>query len=94
MDDPMSRASIEARVVRERRELVAVFTEYVCDDLAIIVANVALKVSAGDPDDATTSPVEVNLHLRRIKQRGHLPDNFRVAPLSSQSSQDTPVVSE
>lgn len=64
----MSRAFVEARVSRERG-LVAVFIESVCDDPFIIAANVALKVSSGDPDYATTSPEEAKLDfLRRIKQ--------------------------
>ena len=64
----MRRASVEARVVRERG-LVAVFIESVCDDPAVIAANVALKVSSGDPDYSTTSPEEARLDfLRRIRQ--------------------------
>ena len=64
----MNRASVEARVTRERG-LVAVFIESVCDDPAIIAANVALKVSSGDPDYANTFPEEAKLDfLRRIKQ--------------------------
>lgn len=64
----MRRASVEARVVRERG-LVAVFIESVCDDPAVIAANVALKVSSGDPDYSTTSPEEAKLDfLRRIRQ--------------------------
>jgi len=65
---PTSRAFVEARVARERG-LVTVFIESVCDDPAIIAANVALKVSSGDPDYANTSPEEAKLDfLRRIKQ--------------------------
>lgn len=46
-----------------------VFIESVCDDPAVIAANVALKVSSGDPDYSTTSPEEAKLDfLRRIKQ--------------------------
>ncbi|KAF9782104.1 bifunctional 6-phosphofructo-2-kinase fructose-2,6-bisphosphate 2-phosphatase [Thelephora terrestris] len=62
------RASVEARVTRERG-IVVVFIESVCDDPAVIAANVALKVSSGDPDYATTSPELAKLDfLRRIKQ--------------------------
>jgi len=62
------RASIEARVTRERG-IVTVFIESACDDPAVIAANVALKVSSGDPDYANTIPEEARLDfLRRIKQ--------------------------
>ena len=45
------------------------FIESVCDDPAVIAANVALKVSSGDPDYAGTSPEVAKLDfLRRIKQ--------------------------
>jgi len=48
---------------------VVVFIESVCDDPAVIAANVALKVSSGDPDYANTSREEAKLDfLRRIKQ--------------------------
>lgn len=62
------RASVEARVTRERG-IVVVFIESVCDDPTVIAANVALKVSSGDPDYANTSREEAKLDfLRRIKQ--------------------------
>lgn len=62
------RASVEARVTRERG-IVVVFIESVCDDPDVIAANVALKVSSGDPDYADTSPEEAKFDfLRRIKQ--------------------------
>lgn len=62
------RASVAARVSKERG-IVAVFIESVCDDPAVIAANVALKVSSGDPDYANTSPEEAKADfLRRIKQ--------------------------
>jgi 6-phosphofructo-2-kinase / fructose-2,6-biphosphatase 2 len=55
-------------VIRERG-IVVVFIESVCDDPAVIAANVALKVSSGDPDYANTSREEAKLDfLRRIKQ--------------------------
>ena len=55
-------------MIRERG-IVVVFIESVCDDPAVIAANVALKVSSGDPDYANTSPEEAKLDfLRRIKQ--------------------------
>lgn len=63
-----TRASVEARVARERG-IVAVFIESICDDPAVIAANVALKVSSGDPDYAKISPEVAKLDfLRRIKQ--------------------------
>ena len=43
------RAKIEARVSKEK-DLILIFLESVCDDPAVIAANVALKVSSGDPD--------------------------------------------
>lgn len=68
VDNPMYRAFIEARVARERG-IVAVFIESVCDDPAVIAANVALKVSSGDPDYSNTFPKEAKLDfLRRIKE--------------------------
>ena len=68
MCNPVIRASVEARVTRERG-IVAVFIESVCDDPVVIAANVALKVSSGDPDYAGTSPEVAKLDfLRRIKQ--------------------------
>jgi len=68
MGNLATRASVEARVTRERG-IVAVFIESVCDDPAVIAANVALKVGSGDPDYAGTSPEVAKLDfLRRIKQ--------------------------
>jgi 6-phosphofructo-2-kinase/fructose-2,6-biphosphatase 2 len=59
---------VEARVSKERG-IIAIFIESVCDDPDIIAANVALKVSSGDPDYANTSPEEAKADfLRRIKQ--------------------------
>ncbi|KII88854.1 hypothetical protein PLICRDRAFT_53373 [Plicaturopsis crispa FD-325 SS-3] len=62
------RANIEARVAKEKGIFV-IFLESICDDPAVIAANVALKVSSGDPDYKDTSPEEAKLDfLRRIKQ--------------------------
>jgi 6-phosphofructo-2-kinase / fructose-2,6-biphosphatase 2 len=59
---------VETRVAKERG-IVAVFIESVCDDPAVIAANVALKVSSGDPDYKNFSPEEAKQDfLRRIKQ--------------------------
>ncbi|KAH7927690.1 bifunctional 6-phosphofructo-2-kinase/fructose-2,6-bisphosphate 2-phosphatase [Leucogyrophana mollusca] len=43
------RAKIEARVAKEKG-IYVIFLESVCNDPAVIAANVALKVSSGDPD--------------------------------------------
>jgi len=62
------RSIVETRVAKERG-IVAVFIESVCDDPAIIAANVALKVSSGDPDYKSFSPEEAKQDfLRRIRQ--------------------------
>lgn len=46
-----------------------IFLESVCDDPAIIAANVALKVSSGDPDYKDMSPEKAKHDfLRRIEQ--------------------------
>jgi 6-phosphofructo-2-kinase/fructose-2,6-biphosphatase 2 len=46
-----------------------IFLESVCDDPAVIAANVALKVSSGDPDYKDTSREEAERDfLRRIKE--------------------------
>ena len=46
-----------------------IFLESLCDDPAIIAANVALKVSSGDPDYKDVSPEEAKRDfLRRIKE--------------------------
>jgi 6-phosphofructo-2-kinase / fructose-2,6-biphosphatase 2 len=48
---------------------VVVFIESVCDDPAVIAANVALKVSSGDPDYEKFSPEEAKADfIRRIAQ--------------------------
>lgn len=49
--------------------IVTIFLESVCDDPAIIAANVALKVSSGDPDYKDMSREEAKRDfLRRIKE--------------------------
>lgn len=46
-----------------------IFLESICDDPATIAANVALKVSMGDPDYKDTSPEDAKRDfLRRIKE--------------------------
>lgn len=63
-----SRASIEARVAQEKG-ISCIFLESVCDDPAVIAANVALKVSSGDPDYKDMSPeVARRDFLRRISE--------------------------
>jgi 6-phosphofructo-2-kinase/fructose-2,6-biphosphatase 2 len=63
-----SRASIEARVVKEKGFFL-IFLESLCDDPAIIAANVALKISSGDPDYRDTSrEVAKQDFLRRISE--------------------------
>ncbi|KAJ7746378.1 6-phosphofructo-2-kinase-domain-containing protein [Mycena metata] len=60
------RAKLEARVKREPG-MMLIFLESICDDPAVIAANVALKVSSGDPDYKDTSPEEAKADfLRRI----------------------------
>lgn len=63
-----SRAKIEQRVAKEKG-IVVIFLESVCDDPAVIAANVALKVSSGDPDykDMSRETAEQDF-LRRIKE--------------------------
>ncbi|KAI0290462.1 bifunctional phosphatase [Russula brevipes] len=61
------RASIERRVAKEEG-MTLIFLESLCDDPAVIAANVALKVSMGDPDYKDTSPEDAKRDfLRRIK---------------------------
>ena len=46
-----------------------IFLESICDDPAVIAANVALKVNMGDPDYKDTSPEDAKRDfLRRIKE--------------------------
>ncbi|KAJ6630963.1 6-phosphofructo-2-kinase-domain-containing protein [Mycena sp. CBHHK59/15] len=62
------RAKLEARVAREPG-MMLIFLESICDDPAVIAANVALKVSSGDPDYKDTSPEEAKADfLRRIHE--------------------------
>lgn len=64
----MSRAKIEARVAKEKG-FVLIFLESVCDDPAVIAANVALKIGSGDPDYKDMSRDEAKSDfLKRIKQ--------------------------
>jgi 6-phosphofructo-2-kinase/fructose-2,6-biphosphatase 2 len=61
------RAKIKERVAREKG-IVVIFLESVCDDPAVIAANVALKVSSGDPDYKDISPEAAKTDfLRRIQ---------------------------
>ena len=64
----LCRKKIEERVAREPG-LVVIFLESVCDDPAIIAANVALKVSSGDPDykDMSREQAKVDFE-RRIRE--------------------------
>ncbi|OBZ75297.1 Fructose-2,6-bisphosphatase [Grifola frondosa] len=64
---PQIAPAIGARIQREG--IVTIFLESVCDDPAIIAANVALKVSSGDPDYKDMSRDEALADfLRRIKE--------------------------
>lgn len=61
-------AKISARVAKEKGMSV-IFLESICNDPAVIAANVALKVSSGDPDykDLPREVAERDF-LRRIKE--------------------------
>lgn len=62
-----NRSKIRERVSRENG-IVVIFLESVCDDPAVIAANVALKVSSGDPDYKDMSPEDAKADfLRRIQ---------------------------
>ncbi|KAH9481486.1 6-phosphofructo-2-kinase/fructose-2,6-bisphosphatase 1 [Psilocybe cubensis] len=62
------RASIEERVAKEKG-IHLIFLESLCDDPAVIAANVALKVTSGDPDYKDMSPeVAKRDFLRRITE--------------------------
>ncbi|KAI0637301.1 bifunctional 6-phosphofructo-2-kinase/fructose-2,6-bisphosphate 2-phosphatase [Trametes polyzona] len=62
------RQKIVERVSREKG-IVVIFLESVCDDPAIIAANVALKVSSGDPDYKDMSREEAKRDFeRRIRE--------------------------
>ena len=63
-----ARSKISARVAREHG-FVVIFLESICDDPAVIAANVALKVSSGDPDYQTMSREDAERDfLKRIRQ--------------------------
>lgn len=62
------RAYIEQRVAKQEG-MTLIFLESICNDPATIAANVALKVSMGDPDYKDTSPADAKRDfLRRIKE--------------------------
>ncbi|KAG6817352.1 hypothetical protein H0H87_009951 [Tephrocybe sp. NHM501043] len=62
------RASIEARVAKEKGFLL-IFLESLCDDPAVIAANVALKIRSGDPDYEGMDPEKAKQDfLTRIKE--------------------------
>lgn len=64
----LCRAKIQERIAKEPG-LVLIFLESVCDDPAVIAANIALKVSAGDPDYKNMSrEVAERDFINRIKQ--------------------------
>jgi 6-phosphofructo-2-kinase len=64
----LHRAFIERRVAKQEG-MTLIFLESICDDPATIAANVALKVSMGDPDYKDTSPEDAKRDfLRRIKE--------------------------
>jgi 6-phosphofructo-2-kinase / fructose-2,6-biphosphatase 2 len=55
--------------VAKEEGMALIFLESICDDPAIIAANVALKVSMGDPDYKDMSPEDAKRDfLRRIKE--------------------------
>jgi 6-phosphofructo-2-kinase/fructose-2,6-biphosphatase 2 len=64
---PPRRTSIVQRVAREKG-IHVIFLESICNDPAVIAANVALKVSSGDPDYKDMSPEQArDDFLRRIR---------------------------
>ncbi len=63
-----NRAFIEARVAREPG-LRLLFLESFCNDPDVIAANIALKVSSGDPDYAHMSPKVAEADFRRRIQQ-------------------------
>lgn len=67
------RQAIAARIAREP-DLKLIFLESLCTDPAIIAANVAVKVSSGDPDYANVSPEAAKEDfLKRIR---HYEDTY------------------
>lgn len=68
LSDWPCRSKIEQRVAKEKGFSV-IFLESYCDDPEIIAANVALKVSSGDPDYKDMSREEAKRDfLNRIRQ--------------------------
>jgi 6-phosphofructo-2-kinase/fructose-2,6-biphosphatase 2 len=66
--ETLGSSAIRERVAQERGMSV-IFLESVCNDPAVIAANVALKVSSGDPDYKDMSPEQAKTDfLRRIKE--------------------------
>ncbi|THV02885.1 bifunctional 6-phosphofructo-2-kinase/fructose-2,6-bisphosphate 2-phosphatase [Dendrothele bispora CBS 962.96] len=62
------REKIQKRVAKEKG-LTLIFLESLCDDPAVIAANVALKVSQGDPDYKDMSPEDAKQDfLKRIRE--------------------------
>lgn len=67
-DCTTNRAYIEQRVAKQEG-MTLIFLESICNDPATIAANVALKVSMGDPDYKDTSREDAKRDfLRRIKE--------------------------
>ena len=63
------RRAREIMVVAKEKGIVVIFLESECDDPAVIAANVALKVSSGDPDYKDMSREDAKRDfLRRIKE--------------------------
>jgi 6-phosphofructo-2-kinase/fructose-2,6-biphosphatase 2 len=55
--------------VAKEKGIRVIFLESICDDPAVIAANVALKASSGDPDYKDTSRAEAERDfIRRIKE--------------------------
>jgi len=55
--------------VAKEKGIQLIFLETLCDDPAVIAANVALKVSSGDPDYNDMSPDQAKIDfLRRIRE--------------------------
>jgi 6-phosphofructo-2-kinase / fructose-2,6-biphosphatase 2 len=76
------RQKIERRVAQEKG-IVVIFLESVCDDPAVIAANVALKVTSGDPDYKDMSPEDAKADfLRRIKAYEHVYETITEPHLS------------
>jgi hypothetical protein len=79
----MLRASIESRVAKEKG-LEVIFLESICTDPAVIAANIALKVSSGDPDYNEVSRDEAERDFRRrIEQYERVYETITEPHLSS-----------